>query len=70
MFPRWMHHPEKGSHLVRSADELEQIGSGWFDSPADFGFITCPSVGQEDYDPSLDRRGEGAAPKRKYVRKG
>lgn len=63
-FPRWMHHPDKGSRLCRDEAALEQLGEGWFESPADFGFISCPAKGQESWEEPVEK------PKRKYTRKG
>lgn len=41
-YPRWLHHPEQGSVIVRDEKHEQALGEGWFDSPAQF-----PSDGTE-----------------------
>lgn len=35
-YPRWVHHPEQGSVIVRDEGHEKSLGEGWFDSPAQF----------------------------------
>lgn len=35
-YPRWIHHPEQGSVIVRDEAHEKALGEGWFDSPAHF----------------------------------
>jgi hypothetical protein len=42
--PRWKYHPQHGGRLVTSAFELERLGAGWYDSPADFGHESHPTA--------------------------
>jgi hypothetical protein len=42
VYPSHRYHRELGSRLVKSAEEDEALGPGWFHSPAEFGVETCP----------------------------
>lgn len=44
MHPTWKYHPEKGAKLINSKEELDALGSGWFNSPGDYGVETCPGL--------------------------
>lgn len=50
VYPRFMYHPDYEPYVVQSAEEEEEL-HGWFDSPAEYGVITCPSVDQQKFVP-------------------
>ena len=35
-YPKWLYHPTKESKLVNNPEEHEELGSGWYESPADY----------------------------------
>jgi hypothetical protein len=35
-FPRWRFHPEHEARIVRSKEQNDALGEGWYDSPAQF----------------------------------
>lgn len=43
-FPRWKYHPTKDPVIVGSKEAENQLGSGWYDSPAEYGHETCPGL--------------------------
>lgn len=53
-YPKYKYHPKpdlrnkKAFTAIVVKDEAEEakLGSGWFDTPAAFGIISCPSVEQ------------------------
>lgn len=44
-YPRWVHHPEQGSVIVRDEAHEKALGEGWFDSPAQFQDAEPPKRG-------------------------
>ena len=44
MYPCWKYHPKKAPVLLNSEEEHDELGDGWFSSPAEFGVETCPGA--------------------------
>ena len=45
-FPRMMYQVDGTTVVVHNEAELAALSGGWFDTPADFGLVTAPSVEQ------------------------
>ena len=47
-FPKMLYQRDGTTTIVRTDAELAALSGGWFDSPADFGYLSAPSVDQLD----------------------
>lgn len=43
-FPKWKYSPNQPPVIVNSGDEETNLGTGWFDTPSDYGVETCPGI--------------------------
>lgn len=44
-YPRFKHHPTKGSIIAKTAEAEKNLGPGWYESRADFPKVeTCDEV--------------------------
>lgn len=46
LYPHWKYSPVHDATVVNSAIEEEELGEGWFNSPAEYGVVSAPSVKQ------------------------
>lgn len=56
-FPTWRYHRERGSKLVKSAEELEKLSAGWHDCPSKVGLVPF----ERNYAPHLEKAEEPVA---------
>lgn len=50
-YPKWKYHPKKEALIVQSHAEEKALGSGWFESPADFSI-------ESESDTKSDKEGD------------
>lgn len=43
-YPKMIFNPDGRVAVVQSQEEQKALGSGWHDSPADYGVETCPAA--------------------------
>ena len=64
VFPKWLYHPEKDAMIVRSQEQLDSLGEGWVNSPADFPPMDEPADTYQEHMEKWESKDEKKKPKK------